>query len=230
MTLTEALRALEEAGREQIRAIYLRHVFYAPGMPTFGVTTAEMQKLKRRIKTDHGLARELWATGNLDARILATLVADPKQITPEELDRWAREAGCHLVADALVRNLVSRSAHAAEKAEAWIADRDEFVAQAGWDLVAWLAMNSKSGHDDDYFQAKLRTIEAEIGTAPNRARYAMNGALIAIGSRSAELRRLAEAAAERIGPVTVDHGDTGCGTPDAIPYIRKIWDRAQAAR
>ena len=60
----------------------------------------------------------------------------------------------------------------------------------------------------------------------------MNGALIAIGARNERLRAEAEAASGRIGIVVVDHGETGCVTPAAVPYIAKIWDRkeAQAAK
>jgi len=32
------------------------------------------------------------------------------------------------------------------------------------------------------------------------------------------------AAAKRIGKVEVDHGETGCKTPDAAAYIRKVLD------
>ncbi|MFY0535987.1 hypothetical protein [Nannocystis pusilla] len=49
----------------------------------------------------------------------------------------------------------------------------------------------------------------------------MNHALIAIGARSDALARLATAAARKIGPVEVDHGDTDCKTPDAVSYIAK---------
>ena len=35
------------------------------------------------------------------------------------------------------------------------------------------------------------------------------------------LEKKATAAARRIGKVEVDHGETGCNTPDAIAYIRK---------
>ena len=64
--------------------------------------------------------------------------------------------------------------------------------------------------------------------APNRARQGMNQALIAIGSRNDALATTAIAAAERIGPVEVDHGDTDCKTPDAATYIAKV--RAHATR
>ena len=33
-------------------------------------------------------------------------------------------------------------------------------------------------------------------------------------------------AARRIGEVHVDHGETGCKTPDAAAYIQKMADRA----
>ena len=49
----------------------------------------------------------------------------------------------------------------------------------------------------------------------------MNRALIAIGRRTPPLRRAATAAAKRIGPVEVDHGETGCKTPDAVAAITK---------
>ncbi len=36
-----------------------------------GVSYANLEKLKKRIKMDHELAAHLWDTGNHDARILA---------------------------------------------------------------------------------------------------------------------------------------------------------------
>lgn len=56
----------------------------------------------------------------------------------------------------------------------------------------------------------------------------MNGALIAIGCRNEVIRAAALAAAERIGPVDVDHGDTACDTPDARASIEKAWASAAA--
>jgi hypothetical protein len=49
----------------------------------------------------------------------------------------------------------------------------------------------------------------------------MNTAVINIGIRSEALRERAVAAANRIGEVYVDHGETGCKTPNAVDYIAK---------
>jgi len=52
----------------------------------------------------------------------------------------------------------------------------------------------------------------------------MNNALIGIGVFKPALCKKAVAAA-RIGKVEVDHGETNCKTPDAIPYIGKASKR-----
>lgn len=58
------------------------------------------------------------------------------------------------------------------------------------------------------------------------------GALIAIGGGNDALAAIATAAARRIGPVDVDHGDTCCESPKPVPYIAKIraHKEAKAAR
>ena len=50
--------------------------------------------------------------------------------------------------------------------------------------------------------------------------------------RDADLRRNVLAAARRIGPVMVDHGQTGCKTPEVAPYIERTLAHraAKAAR
>jgi len=68
--------------------------------------------------------------------------------------------------------------------------------------------------------ARCRT-ESKIHASKNWVKYAMNNALINIGVRNPALEKKAIAAAKRIGEVQVDHGETGCKTPDAAAYIKK---------
>ena len=75
-TDTEILAELESLGSEQARKTYRRH---GVGENQFGVSYSALGKLKKRIKTDHELALKLWESGNHDARILATMIADPQQ-------------------------------------------------------------------------------------------------------------------------------------------------------
>ncbi|MSO21942.1 MAG: hypothetical protein EXQ58_01535 [Acidobacteria bacterium] len=63
-------------GTEQNRKIYAR---YGVKNEMFGVSYVNLDKLSNKIKMDHPLATELWATGNHDAQALAFKIADSHQ-------------------------------------------------------------------------------------------------------------------------------------------------------
>ena len=220
MNLQQALQQLEELGTAQNRKVYARHGVN-PNM--FGVSYANLNKLAKTSKRDHPLALDLWATGNHDARILATMVAGPAQADDRLLDSWVADLDSYVITDAF-SGFVGKTALAQAKSEEWIISDEEWKGRAGWHLVAHLAMKDQD-LPDAYFAAHLATIEGEIHTRKNRVKDAMNNALIAIGIRNPALEQQALAAATRIGKVEVDHGATGCKTPDAAEYIRRTLER-----
>ena len=65
MEYEDVIRELESLGTAQNRKIYKRH---GAGDRLFGVSFANLNKLKKKIKTDHDLANQLWASGNVDAQ------------------------------------------------------------------------------------------------------------------------------------------------------------------
>ncbi len=223
MSLKEAMSALEQAGSAQTRKTYARHG--APE-PVFGVSFATLKTLYKRIKVDQELAQALWDTGNFDARNLAVKIADPAAISSRELDRWAATPTARMCGS-YVAHLAAESPHGRAKADKWLAASDDRTRFVGWSLVAALAMIDEAA-PDSWFGERLAEIEATIHSAPNAQRYAMNAALIAIGCRSAALRKAAVAAAKRIGTVEVDHGDTDCKTPVAADAIEKAWAHSKS--
>lgn len=216
MTVTETLRTLDSLGTAQNRKVYARH---GASDNQYGVSFAHLQKLQKRIRMDQALALGLWKSGNADARILAAMIADPAKMTERILDGWIGTVRYYVLADA-VASLAIRAKFARRLAERWVREPEEFVAQAGWSMVARLAIQDKTV-PEAYFAKFLPRIGRTIHKVENRARYAMNNALIAIGARSDALERQATAVAKTVGPVEVDHGDTGCKTPDAVSYIKK---------
>lgn len=222
MTLSEALAELEALGTEQNRKVYRRH---GVGDNQFGVSYANLAKLKKTIKLDHQLARRLWSTGNHDARVLATMIADPRQFDAKALDAWVKDLRDHVVADAFSK-LVAASPLAPSRMELWRDSEEEWVGTVGWNLVAYLAMDGRLA--ESAIEPLLATIEREIHSRKNRVRHAMNGALIAIGMRDDALEAKVGEVARRVGVVRVDHGETGCKTPDVIEMVRKA--RAHRAR
>jgi 3-methyladenine DNA glycosylase AlkD len=223
-----ALAELEAAGTERNRAIYLRH---GAGENQYGVSFKDLRALAKRIGHDQSLARSLWVTGNTDARCLACLVAEPAKMDDEELDTWLGDISYYVLVDVFVAEVASQVPSLRPRMERWIRSARDWTAQAGWDLAGILAARDPD-LPDRFFLDLLAKIENEIGQAGNRTRHAMNGALIAIALRNEELREAAVDAASGIGPVVVDHGETGCVTPAAIPYIEKTlaYREAQAAK
>jgi 3-methyladenine DNA glycosylase AlkD len=215
-TTADVLAQLEADGTEQNRKIYQRH---GSGLLLYGVSYANLNTFKKRVKVNHDIAKDLWETGNHDARIFALMIADPKQADDDLLENWAQNLDNYMVAGAFA-GYVGNTAFAHEKMLQWTQSDDEWIGAVGWDLLGHLAMKDKS-LDNSFFQSYLPIIERDIHSRKNRTRYSMNNALIAIGIRNDDLEEAATAAAQQIGVVTVDHGKTSCKTPDAAPYIQK---------
>jgi 3-methyladenine DNA glycosylase AlkD len=222
-TLAEAMAALEKAGTAQARKTYARHG--ATG-PMFGVSFATLGAMVKRIGVDHELALALWDTGNFDARNLAMKIADPARISVEDLDRWARETPARMSC-LYVCMIAQEGPRGLSTATRWLASADDRVRAVGWGLVGQLAGRDEAT-PESWFADRLAEIERTIRTSPDDVRYAMNNALIQVGGRSPALRKAALAVAKRIGRVEVDPGDTECKTPEAGPYIEKLWAHAKA--
>ncbi len=222
-TFAEVMSELEKSGSEQTRKTYARHGVV---QPMFGVSFATLKTLMKRIGVDHEMALKLWDTDNFDARNLAVKIVDPALMSVAQLDAWALDPGARMCSG-YVAHVAVEGPHAQTCVKRWLASANEVKRCVGWGLVCALAMRNAT-MEDAWFAKQLGDIEASIHKAPNAEREAMNHAVIAIGSRSVGLRKAAMAAAQRIGKVEVDHGDTACKTPDAAAYIDKVWGHSQA--
>ena len=221
MNLNDVMQELEALGSEQTRKTWCRQ---GAAEPMFGVKFGDLTKLQKRIKVNHRLAAELWRTGNHDARLLASMVADARAITEKELKAWASTVKDSPTAEALA-NLASRTPFAVKIREAWLAEPK--LRRVGWSMVGHGARNAVS-RDDATSLAYIKRIEAEIHQAENWTRRTMMYALIGLGGCGGAARKAAEDAVRRIGPVAFDPGNTACEFPDALPYIAKVWARKKA--
>lgn len=223
MSLKEVMTILEEAGTEQTRKTWKRH---GAKEPMYGVLFGELFKLMKRIDVDHELARQLWATGNVDARNLAMKIVDPLAMKSDELDQWAIENPLRMCG-LYIATIAAEGPHARQKVREWRDSSNERLRATGWTLLGRL-----SDLDESFPEAELlrgiEVIEKSIHSAPNEVKSQMNWALITIGGRNPALRKVVLAAAKRIGPVSVDHGDTACKTPEISAAVEKAWGRSEA--
>ena len=217
MNTKEVLATLKKGGKPSRAVIYKRH---GATDDVYGTLTSEILKLQKKIKVDHALAMDLWKTGNSEARILALLVADPDKVTRSDADRWLEDGPVHFVSCYLT-DVLAKSPVADATMRAWMKSPEEFTREIGYGIFSARLRDDPDSVSDADAAKVLATIEKEIHRSANWGRYAMNAALISIGINKPALKKKALEAARRIGKVEVDHGETTCKTPDAVPYIEK---------
>ncbi|MDE3195194.1 MAG: DNA alkylation repair protein [Acidobacteriota bacterium] len=162
-----------------------------------GLSVPRIRTIAKKTGKDQALAEELWDTGIHDARILASLVADPALIRRSTMDRWANAFASWDVCDACCCNLFDRTPHAWAKVAKWAGSEKEFVRRAAFATLAGLATHNKEAADRQFLDA-LPLIEEYACDGRNFVRKAVNWALRNIGKRNAALLPAAMACAERI--------------------------------
>ena len=99
------------------------------------------------------LAEQLWSSGVHEARILASMVDEPRLVTEEQMERWAADFDSWDVCDQCCGNLFDKTEFAYRKAVEWAARDEEFVKRAGFALMAWLAFHDKRAPDEAFWSS-----------------------------------------------------------------------------
>ena len=220
MELAEVMAALEKLGTPQTKKTWLAHG--ATG-DLFGVKIGDMKPIVKKLKGRQDVALALYATGNLDAMYLAGLVADGAQMSKKELDAWVKAARWQMIAEYTVPWVAAESEHAREIALKWIDAKQEHVACAGWNTYSGIvSLRPDAELDLAEIESLMKRVQKDVGKAPNRVRYCMNGFVVAVGAAVKPLLSKAKAVAKSLGKVAVDMGSTACKVPVALDMIEKI--------
>ncbi len=178
---------------------------YHKGMARFGIDSSkalgvkvpELRQLAKTIKKDQQLSLELWDTGIHECRLLASMIGNPKLVTPEQMDKWTGEFYSWDICDQACGNLFDRTPFAVEKALEYATSEKEFIKRAGFVLMAEFAVHDKKA-DDLVFLQFFPIIEREAWEDRNFVKKAVNWALRQIGKRNKNLNRMAIETAIRI--------------------------------
>lgn len=165
-----------------------------------GVSIPNVRKIARPLRGNHRLALDLWKTGIHEARILASIIDDPQQVTPRQLDSWARAFNSWDVCDQCCINLFVRTEFAHDKAMEWSFHTEEFIKRAGFAMMAAIAVHDK-GAPNEAFAPFLERIKEESTDNRNFVRKAVNWALRQIGKRNRTLNAAATETAREIAMI-----------------------------
>lgn len=197
----KVMQELEALGTERTKKIYISN---GAKEPLFGVATGAMKPLAKKLKGNHSLAEELFATGNYDAMYFAGIIADPKAMTESDYNRWMDAAYFYMLSDYVVAVTLSESDIAQEVADKWIASGEELRMSGGWSCYCWLLGNRL---DVEFSESKisnmLDVVKNTIHDSPERTKSAMNTFLSTVGISYLPLHEKAVETAKAIGIVEV---------------------------
>jgi 3-methyladenine DNA glycosylase AlkD len=149
---------------------------------------AAQRPLARKYRRNDALALELWASGYHEARILATMIEDPKQVTPKQMDAWAADFDSWDICDQACMRVFARTPYVATKVAKWAKDKREFVRRAAFATIAGYTVSAKE-EPDAVFLSFLALIEMYSTDERNFVKKAVNWALRQIGKHSPTLHR-----------------------------------------
>lgn len=162
-----------------------------------GVKVPDLRKFAKIIGINHPLAEELWWKTDIhEARLLASMVADPKKITEFDFDKIVSNFDSWDICDSTC-DILSSTPFAVDKIFQYADNEEVFIKRTSFVLMCYFAVHDKK-KNDDFFYPLLDLIEREAWDNRNFVRKAVNWALRQIGKRNENLRLKAIEKAEQI--------------------------------
>lgn len=185
--------------------------------------------LKGLPRPDQPLAETLWQSGIHEARIMASLLADPKQMTREKLDLWVKDLNSWDICDACCQHLFSKVKNPFKLAERWIKSEEEFTRRAGFAILCFLA--APRAKTEDLHLIKVIPLIKNHAADPRPMVYkAVNWALRSIGKKNPRLTPKALSCAQEILYLYEDNKTARWVAQNAIWELNHPKTKAMIAR
>ena len=182
-----------------------------------GISIYLLRPLAKKIGPNHHLALQLWDSGIHDARLLAVFIDDPKQVTGEQMNRWAHTFDSWDICDQACTSLFDQTNHAWKKVFEWAPRSEEFERRAAFSLLAGLAVHDKNATDQK-FEATFPLMKQYATDERNYVKKAVNWALRNIGKRNTKLNEKTIQLAQEI--LTMDSQSATWIARDALRELR----------
>lgn len=162
-----------------------------------GLSMPTIRRIGKELGCDHPLALGLWFTGLAEARIVASIIADPRQVDGDLMDAWVKDFDSWDVCDQVCMNLFEKAPLAWQKISEWSLREEEFVKRAAYALLACLAWHDKNT-DDATFIDLFPVIRQGASDKRNYVKKAVSWALRNVGKRNPALNQAAMQEAREI--------------------------------
>lgn len=194
--------------------------FAIPSENAIGVKVPELRAIARSIKKNHELALQLWDCPIHEAKVLASMIADPKKMASGQMDSWVGDIYSWDVCDQCCSNLFVRTPFWKEKVPKWIASDHEFTRRAGIVLIASASMHQNDNVTDKELLAMLRLSATVATDARNFVKKAISWSMRQVGKKRPSLREQVLSMAGELRSST-DKSEKWIGS-DVVRELEKI--------
>ncbi|QCK14805.1 DNA alkylation repair protein [Mangrovivirga cuniculi] len=143
------INKLKQAGSERDRIG--KQKFGISSNKSFGVRNPEIRRIAKTIKPkNNDLAQKLWNTGYLEARILSSMIADPKTIKRQIIEGWAQDLDNWAVCDHLCMDLLDKTTFYGDLIYEWADSEHTFKRRASFATIASSAVHNKKLKNEEF--------------------------------------------------------------------------------
>lgn len=161
-----------------------------------GIRAPDLRAYAKPYRGNHELALALWDSDIHEARHLAGFIADPRQMTEAQMEKWVADCYSWDLVDNIC-GVFAKTPFALKKAKVWIERAEEYVKRAGFVTLVAITVHDKKA-DDELFLSFLPYIRAGAIDERNFVKKAVNWLLRQIGKRNLRLHPHALALAEEL--------------------------------
>lgn len=180
MNCLEVIEELKTRASEKYKANVVR--MGIPEQYSIGVSTAEVRSLAKKIQKSNELALELWITGYHEAKLLAVLLMNPKEMTKDAVEQLIGDVISWDLCDHLCKNLLIKMECRNALLEEWITSSQTYRKRAAFTLIASSVLHDKK-LTDEILDHYLELIAQYSDDEREHVKKAASWALREIGKR-----------------------------------------------
>ncbi len=185
----------------------------------------DLRNIAKEIKKDHELAMELWSTGSLLPRLLAILIMDNKQVSPDLINTLDQDMQTHAfderyqLMDWFMANQLVKDKKTIALIESWEKSHSALQRRVYWyyqGRLRWVGQTPPANTP-----ALLSKIEANLAKEEPEVQWAMNFTAGWIGIYDKQYRNRCITLGEKTGLYKGEMVSKGC-TPNYLPEFITI--------
>ncbi|TPH13968.1 DNA alkylation repair protein [Litorilituus lipolyticus] len=187
----------------------------------YGIGLTIQRKLAKQIGRNRELAQTLWLSSCYDAKVIALLIDDPKQITVEQAEQQVDQLNSGMLSHVFSScdATLAKSPIAFELAQRWLNSNDLNRRKCAFGLVYEFSKKKSKIYTEDFFMLVITDIANNFAKEAKSVQLAMGGALMGIGKRSVALNQAALSLAHQLGPIDFNEEGSHCEPFDVVKHL-----------